>query len=118
MVVLTPGVNNQMTAPMNDVGLAVMTTLALAAWFRAAVNEENRRWFLLAGLAGGGALGTKYIAMVFALAVAATCVWAWWRHPRRRHLLLEGAAVVSVVAPRCSASSMMRGDRKSRMCCG
>ena len=72
VVVLVPGVNNQMTAPLNDLGLAVLTTLALAAWWRATVGMEGRRWFLLAGLAGGGALGTKYLALVFALAVAAT----------------------------------------------
>ncbi|MCX7428274.1 MAG: phospholipid carrier-dependent glycosyltransferase, partial [Planctomycetia bacterium] len=98
VVVLVPGVNNQMTAPLNDLGLAVLTTLALAAWWRATVGMEGRRWFLLAGLAGGGALGTKYLALVFALAVAATWLYALYRHPGRRRLLLEGAAVVSVVA--------------------
>jgi len=98
VVVLTPGVNNQMTAPLNDVALAVMTTLALAAWWRAVVNEEGRRWFVVAGLAGGGALGTKYIALVFAAAVAITWLWMLWRHSGGRRLLLQGAAVVAVVA--------------------
>jgi hypothetical protein len=92
LVVLTPGVSNQMTAPLNDVALAAMTTLALAAWWRAVVGDQGRRWFVLAGLTAGGALATKYIALLFAVAVAATWCWAgpggaafswkgppWWR---------------------------------------
>ena len=98
VVVLTPGVNNQMTAPLNDVALAGMTTRALAAWWRAVVNEDGRRWFVVAGLTGGCALGTKYIALVFAAAVAVTWLWALWHRSGQRRLLLQGAAVVAVVA--------------------
>jgi hypothetical protein len=98
LVVLAPGVNNQMTAPLNDVALAVCTTLALAAWWRAVIGGEGRRWFLLAGLAAGGALGVKYLAGVFALAVAGTALWTFGRDRHRRRLLLEGAAIVTVVA--------------------
>ena len=98
VVVLTPGVNNQMTAPLNDVALATLTTLALAAWWRATVGQEDRRWFLLAGLAAGGALGTKYVALVFAAAVGLTWIWALVCRPERRRWLLGGAAVAAVVA--------------------
>jgi len=98
VVVLTPGVTNQMTAPLNDVALTAMTTLTLAAWWQAAVNDEDRRWFLVAGLMAGGALGIKHLALVFAFAVAATWVWMLVRHGKRRRSLLQGAAVVTVVA--------------------
>jgi len=98
VVLLTPGVNNQMTAPLNDVALAAFTTLSLAAWYRAAVDEDDGRWFVVAGMAAGAALGTKYIAGLFALAVAATWLWAMARHPQHRWRLLRGAAVVAVVA--------------------
>ena len=98
VVVLVPGLNNQMTAPLNDVALALAATLALAAWWRAVVDQGSRRWFIVAGLAAGAALGTKYIAGVFALAVAATWGWGLLRRPQQRHLLLQGAAVVTVVA--------------------
>ena len=98
VVLLVPGVNNQMTAPLNDVALALMTTLAVAAWWRAVVNEEGRRWFVLAGLAAGGALGTKYVAGLFAAAMAASTVWVFCRRPQQRRLLAEGAAIVAVVA--------------------
>ena len=40
LVVLVPGVNNQMTAPLNDVALALWTTLAMAAWWRAVIGGE------------------------------------------------------------------------------
>ncbi len=98
LVVLVPGVNNQMTAPLNDIALATMTTLALAAWWRAVVDQNNVRWFIIAGLFGGGALGTKYLGLVFALAVAATWVWMLVKHPRRRRTLLAGAGITVVVA--------------------
>jgi len=98
VVVLTPGVNNQMTAPLNDVALAAMTTLALAAWHRAVLQGESRRWFVVAGLAAGGALAVKYVAVIFAAAVAGTWLWRLARLRPQRRLLLEGAAVVAVVA--------------------
>jgi len=98
VVVLTPGVNNQMTAPLSDVALATLTTLALAAWCQGAVAQQGHRWFLLAGLVAGGALGTKYIALVFAAAMGLGWLWAIARRTGQRRLLLEGAAVVTVVA--------------------
>ncbi len=97
VVLLTPGINNQMTAPMNDVALAVMTTLAVAAWWRAVVNDEGRHWFVFAGLAVGGALGTKYVAAILVVAVGVNWAWILWRQPQRRRFLLEGAAVVAVI---------------------
>ena len=98
VVVLTPGINNQMTAPLNDVALAALTTLALAAWWQGAVAQQGHRWFLLAGLVAGGALGTKYIALVFAAAMGLGWLWAIARRTAPRRLLLQGAAVVTVVA--------------------
>jgi hypothetical protein len=98
VVLLTPGINNQMTAPLNDVALAAMTTLALAAWYRAVVDDHGRRWLLVAGIAGGAAMATKYIAVVFAAAVAVTWIWAMVRRKSQRHFLLEAVAVVAVVA--------------------
>ena len=98
LALLVPAVNNQMTAPLNDVALAAMTTLALAAWWRAVVTGEGRQWLLIAGLAGGAALGTKYIAVLFALVVAATVLWTLYCQPKRRRDMLVGAVVVSVVA--------------------
>ncbi len=98
LVLLTPGISNQMTAPLNDVALAAMTTLALAAWWRAAVGDEGRRWFLAAGIAAGAALGIKYVALLFAVAVAVPWLWLAVRRPQQRRALLEGAAVVAVTA--------------------
>jgi len=98
VAVLTPGVNNQMTAAMNDVALALLVTLFLAAWWRAVVNEEGSGWLVLAGLAAGGALATKYIALVFGAAVAANWLGMLWRRPAERRSLARGAMVVAVVA--------------------
>jgi len=98
VVVLTPGVSNQMTAPLNDLALALMTTLALAAWWQAVMSQESRRWFVLAGIAAGGALSAKYLALVFAVAVAIPTCWMILRGRPRRRLVVEGVAIVSIVA--------------------
>ena len=84
-VLIVPGVTNQMTAPMNDLGLALTTTVALVAWWKAVILEENRRWFVVAGIAAGGALGTKYLALLFAVAMAVGCAWVAWRRDCSDH---------------------------------
>lgn len=98
VVVLVPGVNRQMTMAGGDIGLTLLTTLVLAAWWRAMVSQEGRRWFILAGVAAGAALSAKYSAMWFVAAVALVWAWTLARHPSRRRVLLEGAAIVSLVA--------------------
>ena len=62
------------------------------------VDGESRRWFVLAGLAAGGALGTKYLALLFGAALVVTALGIAWRHADRRRLVLEGTAVIAVVA--------------------
>ncbi|MBN2295512.1 MAG: hypothetical protein JXM70_23990, partial [Pirellulales bacterium] len=42
VVLLVPGINNQMAAPLNDVALAAMTTLTLSAWWKGAICDEPR----------------------------------------------------------------------------
>lgn len=98
VVLLVPGVTNQMTAPLNDLPPALLATLALIAWWRAVVNDEGRRWFVLAGLAAGGALSAKYLALFFAVAVGLVSAWTFVRQADRRRLLVEGVAVVTIVA--------------------
>jgi len=97
IVLLVPGVNNQMTAPLNDVALAVWATLALGAWFRA-LAEDNRRWYVLAGVALGGALSTKYTALLLVAAVAPVWLLLIYRRRPQRKSLLAGVALVSVAA--------------------
>ena len=98
VALLVPGVTNQMTAPMNDLGFAMTTTVALAAWWRAVIVEEGRRWMIVAGIAAGGALATKYLALLFAVAMAAGCLWVARRRGHKRRLVLESVAVIAVVA--------------------
>ncbi|HUY35946.1 MAG TPA: hypothetical protein VMV69_24615 [Pirellulales bacterium] len=98
LVLLVPGVNNQMTAPLNDVALAVYTTLALAAWWRGAIDDDGPRWFVLAGWMLGGALGTKHLALLFTLAWGLVALGCLWRQRSRRRQWLAGAAIVVVVA--------------------
>ena len=49
-----------MSLPVESVALAALSTLALAAWWQAVIHGEDRRWFVVAGLAAGGALGIHY----------------------------------------------------------
>ncbi|MCD4727096.1 MAG: hypothetical protein K8R46_05520, partial [Pirellulales bacterium] len=56
MVVLTPALNQQMSLPTQYIALATLTTLALAAWWRAVAHGGDGRWFVAAGLIAGGAV--------------------------------------------------------------
>jgi hypothetical protein len=97
VTVLVPGVTNQMSAPLNDVALAAFTTLALVAWRQALEDGEASQAFVLSGLMAGVALGTKYVAILFAAAVGLTWCWSVLQGPRRG-ALLRGAAIVAIVA--------------------
>lgn len=97
LVLLVPGFNNQMSAPLNDVALAALCTLAFCAWWRAAVIEEDSRWYIVAGMAAGGALATKYTALLFAAALLPAWLWCM-RQPGRRKAMLQGTAALAVVA--------------------
>lgn len=70
---LTPGIAYQMAAPLDDLPMATFLTLALAAWWRGAVDYLSPRWFLLAGCFAGAALSTK--AAAIAMVVSAATVW-------------------------------------------
>ena len=107
LTLLVPGVGNQMAAPLNDVGLAAFTTLALAAWWRACVEEEHPHWCLLSGWFLGGALGTKHLALVFALVSAAVFAGYAWRQAAWRRVF-AGAATTLVVAASISGVWYLR----------
>lgn len=97
LTLLVPGVGNQIAAPLNDVGLAAFTTLALAAWWQACVEEEHPNWYLVAGWFLGAALATKHLAIVFAAVCLAVFAWYSWRQHAWRRILI-GAATTLVVA--------------------
>ncbi|QGJ70986.1 PMT domain-containing protein [Planctomycetales bacterium 10988] len=80
VVLLVPGVHNQMTAPLNDLGVAVMGVLMLAAWCGLLWRSEHDGWKTLLGLAAGGALSIKYNALL--LVVVLILIWGIyaWRH--------------------------------------
>ncbi|HLA83249.1 MAG TPA: hypothetical protein VJL29_00525, partial [Thermoguttaceae bacterium] len=46
----------------------------------------------------GGAIGTKYLALAFGVAVATGWLWMLWRRPERRRSLVLGMAIVGAVA--------------------
>jgi hypothetical protein len=98
LVLLTPGISNQMAAPLNDVGLAFLTTLALSAWRRATLDDDGPRWFAACGIMLGAAASTKYTALLFAAALCGTAVWQLCQVRGRRLELLQGILVASVIA--------------------
>ncbi len=97
VALLTPGVNNQMTAPLNDVALAAFTTLAFAATCRA-VRQGEKAAFVVAGLMLGGALAVKFTALVFVVAgLAALAVVALHNH-HEVSFIVRGVGVTAVMA--------------------
>ena len=112
---LAPGINNQMTAPLNDLALATFTTLALAAWWRAAIDDRPSGWYAMAGVMFGGALATKYTALVFLAAWSIAAAVILYRQIARRKVMLRGMATAAVIAvsmagPWYVRSMWLRGD--------
>jgi hypothetical protein len=115
-----------MAAPLNDVAMAVFTTLALVAWqescrvgtahqnanrpetFLGAVSSspssaiQRRFWWAvptqIAGRIARAAQSMKYVALVFAAAVGATWFVILLTSPGRRRSLLRSASIVAAVA--------------------
>lgn len=102
VVLLAPGVLNEMTAPLNDVALAAMTTLSLAAWVQGCAQtaraKERTEWFLLAGVALGGAASIKYTALLIMPCLAVLWALRYAQLPGSRRALLLGAVLTGLVA--------------------
>lgn len=97
LVLLVPGVTNQMTAPLNDVAVTTFTTLTLAAWWKSAVQDEPGHWPVVAGLMLGAALSIKFTAILFAAGMGVA--WAVIAlRSANRNMLLRQAAIVGLVA--------------------
>lgn len=97
VVLLVPGVNNQMTAPLNDVFCAVYCALALAAWDTARRSGRIVD-FALVGVMLGGAVGVKYTALVFVGALGTTWLVTALEDVGRRRVLIQGALCATLVA--------------------
>ena len=112
LVLLAPGLAYQMSAPLDDLMMAAFATLALAAWWRGAVEWLSPRWFIMAGLFLGAALATKAVAVILLVAAAITWIVDAARHGEHRHELALGAltciTVASVVAIPWWAWSIVR----------
>lgn len=91
LCLLIPGVGNQMTAPLNDLGLAFLLALGLTAW-RRALADEQLNWALLAGLMFGGALATKYVALLFLVAMLPPAIMQLRRLDAQRRRQAAGYA--------------------------
>jgi hypothetical protein len=98
LVVLTPAVNHEMSLPTESVALTAFCVLTLAAWWQAVIHGEDRRWFAVAGLMAGGALGIHYAAALLMLTLAITWAWTVCRRVEQRRFLLQGGAVAELIA--------------------
>ncbi len=114
-VLLTPGVTTQMTAPFNDLSVALWVTLSLVAWHKAVVEQESRKWLILSGVMLGAALATKHTALLFA--GSAGLVWGvkWFIDRARWRGLPQSFAIVAclaliVASPWYIRSALHRGD--------
>jgi len=83
LAALTPGLTNGMTAPLNDVPLAAMTTLTLAAWWRGIMTSNAGPWLRLAAIFGGASLGIKFNAILFLAVIFAVWLVVIWRAGNR-----------------------------------
>lgn len=98
VVLCIPGINNQMTVPLNDTALACFATLALVAWNNAVRGAGQAHWFVVTGVMLGAALGIKYVALILcAAAVCGVALDSWRQNGLQRHIV-KGALAAAVVA--------------------
>ncbi|MBL9080982.1 MAG: glycosyltransferase family 39 protein [Planctomycetales bacterium] len=114
IVMLTPGINNQMTAPLNDVALAVFTTLSFAAAYRAVTTNELRA-YAATGVFLAGALSVKLTGLIFLASTAFLLGQRWIDRRDSSQNIVRGAATTLFVAlllagPWYARSYWHRGD--------
>lgn len=101
VTLITPGVNNQMTAPLNDVALAALTTLAFAATSRA-IQQRKVAPFIVAGLMLGGALSVKFTALVFIAAGSVALAIVLLHNYHGMRFIARGVCLAMVLAAICA----------------
>jgi len=84
--------------PVEQLALAALTTLAVAAWYRGAVLLDSRRWFLVAGFLIGVLLTLGAIALSAVLAIGVAWYWRIARRPELRRPLLLGVRAAALTA--------------------
>ncbi len=92
LVLLCPGVNHQLSVPVEDLALALPAALALGAMAQILVQLESGGWPLAAGVMLGTAIAAQPAGLPLAFAMVA--VWAvvsWSRRETRRDLARAGA---------------------------
>jgi len=114
VVILTPGVNNQMTAPLNDVVFAAFCALALAAW-DVARRQTKLGPYALVGIMLGAAMGTKLPALIFGAVLAVAWLAVAFDDMAGRRRMLHGAVCalavcLSIVGVWYARSAWHRGD--------
>jgi hypothetical protein len=114
VVLVVPGVNNQMTVALNDVALALPATAALVTWLEAR-RTASLRSYVVVGIFIGGAIGVKYTALVFAAVLGGAWLSAMAADRSHRRSLALGAVVAAAAAvliggPWYLRAAVLRGD--------
>ena len=98
LVLLCPGVHWQMTVPLEDLGLALFTTLALTAVCHLFDRREHGVWPWLGGLALGGAVAAKPAGLLFAAALAIAWIFGCWSKGEDGRRQLKAGCRLALVA--------------------
>jgi hypothetical protein len=114
VVLVAPGINNQMTVALNDIAPALMTTAAIVTWLDAR-KTGGLRPYVVVGLFLGGAIGVKYTALLFAAALGGVWLTAIFTDSQNRRALASGAIVAAAAAlliagPWYARAAVHRGD--------
>ncbi len=94
---LTPGIFNQMTIAYNDIALSFFGFYAFYAVIKAGENP-SLRWFVLAGIFLGFALGVKYLAGLGAISIAVYLGYRFLRGSLAFKTLAAGLLWMGLVA--------------------
>jgi len=75
ILISTPGIFNQANLPLNDIALMFFSFAMLYAVFLAIEDNFSPRFFIIAGMLGGFALGIKYFAVLHIAAAAVAALF-------------------------------------------
>jgi hypothetical protein len=94
VTLLVPGVTNQMTAPLNDLAVALYSTLMVIAW-RNWSGTRQRRWLVFASVFGGLGLSVKLVTAAMVVLVVVAVAASEWRRSGFR--AMSSAAAIFIL---------------------
>lgn len=114
-VLLVPAIAHDMALARNELAVAVLATLSLAAWRRATIDDDSRGWSIVAGILLAGLLDGSAASLSLFASMALVSVYLLWRSPVHRDRMLGGFALMATATAVVAAPVLVRAIECSRI---